>query len=141
MENNILNNTLRLFKNIDYERLMLYGEKFLENIKKQSVTGSKETTRMMLELYYVMMSDNTSRFNKLIIGAAFAYQFLPNDFFPKDEYGIFGSLDNLAVLYIAYKRVKKSVTPEITQKVNDTISNWSKSFNEFTILKPEEQRV
>lgn len=141
MENNFLDNIIRFFKNVDYDRLMLNGEKFLEMIKNQSVNGSKETTRMMLELYYVMMSEQTSKFNKMIIGAAFAYQFLPNDFLPKDEYGIFGAVDNIAALYIAYKRVKKCVTPEINQKVDDTIANWTKSVNEFTILKPEDQRV
>lgn len=120
---------------------MLNGEKFLELIKVQSVNSSKEVTRMMLELYFVMTSEKSSKFNKLIIGAAFAYQFLPNDFLPKDDYGIFGAFDNLAVLYIAYKRVKKCVTPEISQKVDETLANWAKSFNEFTILKPEDQRI
>lgn len=141
MDNAILNNVIRFFKNIDYDRLMHYGEKFLDLIKQQAVNGSQDATRMMLELYFVMMSDKTSKFNKMIIGAAFAYQFLPNDFLPKDEYGIFGAADNLAVLYIAYKRTKRCVTPEISQKVDDTLENWARSMNEFTILKPEDQRV
>lgn len=141
MENGIFNKLIKFFKNIDYERLMLNGEKFLGYIKQQSINGSKELTRMMLELYYVMMSDDTSKFNKLIIGAALAYQFLPNDFLSKDDYGIFGTADNAAALYIAYKRVKKCVTPEISQKVDDTIANWTKTIKDFTILNPEDQRV
>ncbi|MBQ0057480.1 MAG: DUF1232 domain-containing protein [Bacteroidales bacterium] len=141
MGNDIIDTISRFFKNVDYDRLMHNGENFLGMIKKYSVNGSRETTRVMLELYYVMMSEQTSKFNKMIIGAAFAYQFLPNDFLPKDEYGIFGAVDNIAALYIAYKRVKKCVTPEINQKVDDTIANWTKSINEFTILKPEDQRV
>lgn len=96
---------------------------------------------MMLELYYVMLSDKTSKFNKLIIAGAFAYQFLPNDFLPKGDYGILGYFDNLSILYIAYKRVKKSVTPEIEQKVENTINSWITSANNFTILKPEGERV
>ena len=96
---------------------------------------------MMLELYYVMLSDKTSKFNKLVIGAALAYQLLPNDLLPKEDYGLLGYLDNATALYLAYKRIKKSVTPEIKQKVDETLESWAKSMDEFTIMKPEEARV
>lgn len=131
----------RFFKNIDYDKILNDAESCFEYIKKQAVKGSKETTRMMLELYFVMMSDNTSKFNKLIIGAALAYQFLPNDFLPKEDYGALGYLDNATALYLAYKRIKKSVTPEIKQKVDNTLAEWAKSASEFTIMKPEDERV
>lgn len=131
----------RFFKNIDYDKIINNAELGLEYIKKQAAKGSIETTRMMLELYFVMMNDNTSRLNKMIIGAALAYQFLPNDFFPKEDYGALGYLDNAAALYLAYTRMKKSVTPEIKQKVDDTLAEWAKSASEFTILKPEDERV
>lgn len=52
-----------------------------------------------------------------------------------------GYLDNATALYLAYKRIKKSVTPEIKQKVDNTLTEWEKSASEFTILKPEEERV
>ena len=110
-------------------------------LKKQAIVGSKETTRTLLELYFVMMSDNTSKFNKFLIGAALAYQVMPNDFFPREDYGILGIFDNAAVIYFAYRRVKKSITPEIQKKVDETLANWAKSAEEFTIMKPEEQRV
>ena len=70
----------RFFKNIDYDIIINNAELGLEYIKKQATKGSIETTRMLLELYYVMMDDNSSKLNKLIIGSALAYQFLPNDF-------------------------------------------------------------
>lgn len=136
MENSIFDNIVRFFKNIDYDRLLLNADKFLEMIKKQSVTGTKEATRMMLELYYVMVSDKTSKFNKIIIAAALAYNFFPNEYFTKEDHGILGFLDNAAVLYFAYKQVKKCVTPEIQQKVDDTLQKWSG----FTIMKPKDQR-
>lgn len=131
----------RFFKNIDYDKIINNAELGLDYIKKQAVKGSKETTRMLLELYFVMMNDSTSKFNKLLIGSALTYQFLPNDFMPKEDYGVLGVLDNMALLYLAYKRVKKSVTPEIKQKVDETLAEWAKSASEFTIMKPEEERV
>ena len=138
---NPIHDIARFFKNIDYDRLLSNAGMGLEYIKKQAAKGSKETTRMMLELYYVMLSDKTSKFNKLVIGAALAYQLLPNDLLPKEDYGLLGYLDNATALYLAYKRIKKSVTPEIKKKVDETLESWAKSMDEFTIMKPEEARV
>lgn len=138
---NPIEDIARFFKNIDYDKLINNAGLGLEYIKKQAAKGGKETTRMMLELYFVMMSDKTSRFNKIIIGSALAYQLLPNDFMSKEDYGVLGILDNAALLLLAYKRVKKSVTPEIKQKVDETLAEWAKSASEFTIMKPEEERV
>lgn len=138
---NFIEDFVSFFKNIDYDKLINNVGLGLEYIKKQAAKGSKETTRMMLELYFVMMSDKTSRFNKIIIGSALAYQLLPNDFMSKEDYGVLGILDNAALLLLAYKRVKKSVTPEIKQKVDETLAEWAKSASEFTIMKPEEERV
>ena len=132
---------IKFLKNIDYQRIANNATSILEHIKQQALKGTKESTRMMLELYYVMLSDKTSKFNKLIIAGAFAYQFLPNDFLSKDDYGILGYFDNLSILYVACKRVKQCVTPEMEQKVENTINSWITSANNFTILKPEGERV
>lgn len=140
-ENNPITDIARFFKNIDYDKIIGTAELGLEYIKKQSAKGSKETTRMMLELYFVMMDENTSKAKKLLIGAALAYQFLPNDFLSREDYGILGYLDNAAALYYAYKRTKKSVTPEIARKVDETLANWTKTMDEFTIMKSEEERI
>ena len=138
---NPITDLARFFKNIDYDRLINNAKFVLDYIKKQAVSGSTETARIMLELYYVMMSDNVSKFRKMLIGAALAYQFLPNDFFSREDYGAVGYLDNAAVLYFAYKRIKGAVTPEIARKVDETLAGWAKSIDEFTIMKPEEERV
>ena len=141
MQDNPILNIARFFQNIDYEKIINNAGLILEYIKKQAIAGSKETTRTLLELYFVMMSDKTSKFNKFLIGAALAYQVMPNDFFPREDYGILGIFDNAAVIYFAYKRVKKSITPEIQNKVDETLANWAKSADEFTIMKPESERV
>lgn len=141
MEINPIKEIIRLFKNIDYQRITNNASIILAQIKRQAMVGTKETTKMMLELYYVMLSEKTSKFNKIVIGVAFAYQFLPNDFLSKEEYGILGYLDNATILYFAYKRVKKNVSPGISQKVEETMNSWLSSVENFTILKPESERI
>ena len=141
MQENPITELVKFFKNIDYDRIINNAGLLLEHIKKQAISGSKETTRIMLELYFVMINNQTSKFNKIIIGSALAYQLLPNDLLSREDYGILGYLDNAAALYLAYKHVKKSVTLEIKKEVDETLEEWAKSANEFTIMKPEEERV
>ena len=85
---NPISDIARFFQNIDYDKIIHNAGLILEYIKKQAIVGSKETTRTLLELYFVMMSDKTSKFYKFLIGAALAYQVMPNDFFPREDYGI-----------------------------------------------------
>ena len=63
-ETNPITEVAKFFKNIDYDKLINNAGLGLEYIKKQAAKGSKETTIMMLELYFVMMSEKTSKFNK-----------------------------------------------------------------------------
>ncbi len=95
-ENNPITDVARFFKNIDYDKIINNAGLGLDYIKKQASKVSKETTRMMLELYFVMMDEKTSKMKKMLIGAALAYQFLPNNFLPKEDYGVLGYLDNAA---------------------------------------------
>ena len=64
---NPLTDLTNFFKNVDYEKLLGYAGGGLEAIKNFAVTGSKETTRVMLELYFVMMSEQTSKFDKFLM--------------------------------------------------------------------------
>jgi len=72
----------------------------------------------------VMVDPSTPRTDKLLIGAAIAYQVMPKDLLPKSKFGLLGYFDNIAVLAFAYQKVKSAVTPEIEAKVNDTLRRW-----------------
>ena len=108
------------------EILKLFGgaENIWAAIQQNASKVGVEATRVMLELFYVLKSPNTSMINKTIIVVALGYQLLPEDAFPRDEYGWLGFLDNGAALALAYNRVKTSVTPEIEQQVNNVLINW-----------------
>ena len=99
-------------------------ENILTAIKNGAAKMGRATTKMMLELYYVLKSPATSTANKAIIVAALGYQLLPKDLLPRKKFGLLGFLDNGITLAMAYNRVKSSVTPEIEQQVNATLNNW-----------------
>lgn len=100
------------------------AEKLLDGIKRYAVKGGKETTKVMLELYFVMVAKETPSLDKILIGAALAYQTVPTDLLPRSKFGLLGFFDNAAALTYAYKKVKKAVTPEISQKVDATLEKW-----------------
>ena len=83
-----------------------------------------ESTKMMLELFYVLKSTETSIIDKTLIVTALGYQLLPEDALPRDKYGIFGLLDNVVTIGFAYNKIKSSVTPQIRSQVDNIISNW-----------------
>lgn len=108
------------------EILKMFGgaENLWAAIQENAAKVGIEATRVMLELFYVLKSPDTSMLNKSLIVAALGYQLLPEDAMPRDRFGLLGFLDNGVTLAFAYNRVKSSVTPEIEQQVNNILWNW-----------------
>ena len=99
-------------------------EQLWNYIKMYAAKGGREVTKTILELFYVMKSPNTGMIDKTLIGAALAYQLLPEDLVPRDRYGLLGFLDNGVTLAFAYNRVKTLVTPQIENQVSAMLDQW-----------------
>lgn len=100
------------------------ADKIWDAIMKYAAKGGREITKTILELFYVMKSPNTGMLDKTLIGAALAYQLLPEDLLLRDKFGILGFLDNDVTLAFAYNRVKKMVTPQIENQVENILNQW-----------------
>ena len=125
------------------EILKLFGgtENIWAAIQKNAKMLGVETTRVLLELFYVLKSPTTGMLDKTLIIAALGYQLLPEDVLPRDKYGWLGFIDNGAALALAYNRVKSSVTPEIEQQVNNILQSWfgESSMPQSSFVNTEEQ--
>lgn len=99
-------------------------EQLWNYIKIYAAKGGREVTKTILELFYVMKSPNTGMIDKTLIGAALAYQLLPEDLISRDKFGLLGFLDNGVTLAFAYNRVKKLVTPQIENQVKAMLDQW-----------------
>ena len=95
-----------------------------DNIWSTARTVGRETTKIALELFYVMMSPDTGMLDKVIIGAALGYQFLGEDMIDREEHPLLGFLDNGITLFVAYSRVQANITPEIEADVNALLDEW-----------------
>lgn len=108
------------------EILKLFGgaENIWVAIKNDASKVGIETTRVMLELFYILKSPETSMVNKTLIVTALGYQLLPKDVLPREKFGLLGFLDNVVTIGFAYSKVKSSVTPQIEQQVNNILYQW-----------------
>lgn len=100
------------------------GDQMWQYIQDFAAQSSREIARTVLELFYVMKSPDTGTIDKTLIGAALAYQLLPEDLLPRDRFGILGFLDNGITLTFAYNRVKSLVTPQIESQVSAILNQW-----------------
>lgn len=100
------------------------ADKIWQSIKDYAKKVGRAATKVLLELYYVMVDKNTSGTDKFLIGAALAYQVLPTDLLPKSRFGLLGFLDNVTALTYAYNKVKQAITPEIEAKVEEVLFKW-----------------
>lgn len=108
------------------EILRLFGgaENIWAAIQNNAGKVGVETTRVMLELFYVLKNPDTSIIDKTLIVTALGYQLLPEDVLPREKYGLLGFLDNFVTIGFAYSRVKSSVTPQIANQVNNILYQW-----------------
>jgi len=92
--------------------------------KKIAAEKGKDGLRIFLSLYCIMKSKEVPLKDKLIIGGALSYLFLPIDIFSIKRNKTLGWIDNIAAFYIAYKRAKKYVTPAIISEVDNILELW-----------------
>ena len=95
-----------------------------QNIKQNASKVGRGTTRIFLELYYVLKSPDTPIWDKTIIVSALSYQFLPKQILNREKHGLLGYADNLVTLMLAYNRVKRRVTPQIAMQVDKILNQW-----------------
>lgn len=73
--------------------------------------------RPMLQLFFVLKSDETPRSEKILIYSTLAYLVFPIDLISAKRLPVIGWIDEVVSLTVAYQKVKRYVTPEIENKV------------------------
>ena len=100
-----------------------------DRISNYARRAGRISTRPILLLYYVMISNDTPRNDKLLIFSTLAYIILPIDILNAKRLPIIGWIDEMASLSVTYQKVRKNITPEIEAKVEAVLDSW---FPEYT---------
>lgn len=98
--------------------------KLFENMKNMGKIVGRESIRPALCLYYVLKSPETPSTDKIIIVSALSYLILPVNLLSVKSFSILGWVDEIAAVMLAYKKVKKHITPEIESEVDNTLEKW-----------------
>ncbi len=96
-----------------WDKIVLYSKK-----------GGRVAARPVLKFYYAMQEGNLSAIEKALVYAAIIYIVVPRDFLPKSVLGWFGVIDDVGAAAFVYSKVKHNITPDIENKVEDTLNDW-----------------
>lgn len=99
-------------------------EKLLEKMRPWALKAGRVAAKPLLQFYFVLSDESTSTADRLMIYAAIAYTVLPTDLLPRAVYKLLGILDDgVAILYV-YRKIKDNITPEIGERVENTLNEW-----------------
>lgn len=102
-----------------------------ERISEYARKAGRVSTRPILLLYYVMMSNETPRNDKLLIFSTLAYIILPIDILNAKRLPVIGWIDEMASLSVIYQKVCKNITPEIETKVEAVLDSWFPEYSSY----------
>lgn len=93
-------------------------------LKPYAVKVGRVAAKPMLQFYYVMTDEDTSTLDRILVYAAILYTISPVSLVPSAVYKVLGILDEGAAMMFVYKRVKERITPDIDNKVEQTLNEW-----------------
>ena len=99
-------------------------QQLLDNLCVYATKIGRISTRPTVLLYYVMVSSDTPKSDKLLILSALSYLVLPIDLISAKRLPIIGWLDEVVSLTVAYQKVCRYITPEIEMKADSLLDKW-----------------
>jgi len=103
-----------------WDKIVLYSKRI-----------GRDATRPVLTFFYTMQDESLSSVDRALIYAAIIYTLVPRDFLPKSIFGWLGVIDDAGAMAFVYAKVKKSITPELKNRAEDTLSDW---FGQETVV-------
>lgn len=86
-------------------------------------------TRELLTLYYALSEGDLTPKERAFTYAAIAYVLIPNDLLSRKVFGLLGITDDATALVYAFRKIQKSITPEIRLKAVMKAEEWFASQN------------
>ena len=93
------------------------------------------TTRPVLLTYFVMIDDATPVNDKISLAASIAYVVLPIDLLSAKRFPIFGWLDEVVSLSVAYDKIQQHVTHEMERKADEILDKWFPEYTKYEIIE------
>lgn len=112
---------LKRLKNVDWQGK---ASSVSDKLKPYALKVGRVAARPLLTFYYVLNDEKTTTLDRVLVYAAIIYTISPVSLIPAAVYHLLGVLDEGAAVLFVYKKIKNNVTPEIRQKVEETLDEW-----------------
>ena len=100
-----------------------------DKLQEYAIKVGRISARPLLMLYFIMVSKDTPRSDKLMILSTLSYFVFPIDLISAKRLPVIGWIDEAFSLSVAYQKVSKNITPEIERKTDALLDKW---FPEYT---------
>lgn len=100
-----------------------------EKVQEYAMKVERISASPVLLLYFIMISKDTPKSDKLLILSTISYLVFPVDLISAKRLPIIGWIDEAFSLSVAYQKVCKNITPEIERKTDELLDKW---FPEYT---------
>ena len=100
-----------------------------EKLQEYATKVGRISARPLLLLYFITVSKDTPKSDKLMILSTISYLILPVDLISAKRLPIIGWIDEAFSLSVVYQKMSKNITPEIEHKTDTLLDKW---FPEYT---------
>ena len=100
-----------------------------EKVQEYAMKVGRISARPVLLLYFIMISKDTPKSDKLLILSTISYLVFAVDLISAKRLPFIGWIDEAFSLSVAYQKVCKNITPEIERKTDELLDKW---FPEYT---------
>lgn len=109
--------------------IIIDTEVFKDKLHEYAIKVGRISARPLLLLYFIMVSKDTPKSDKLMILSTISYLVFPVDLISAKRLPIIGWIDEAFSLSVVYQKVSKNITPEIERKTDALLDKW---FPEYT---------
>lgn len=95
-----------------------------EKLQEYAIKVGRISARPLLLLYFIMVSKDTPKSDKLMILSTLSYLVFPIDLISAKRLPVIGWIDEAFSLSVAYQKVSKNITPEIERKTDALLDKW-----------------
>ena len=110
-----------------------------DKLQEYAIKVGRISARPLLLLYFIMVSKDTPKSDKLMILSTLSYLVFSIDLISAKRLPVIGWIDEAFSLSVAYQKVSKNITPEIERKTDALLDKW---FPEYRSIRlKSKQRV
>lgn len=111
------------------------AEALWAKITEWSRKAGRAATRSVMLIWYVMLSKDTLKSDKVLILSAISYSVPPIDIISAKLLPIIGWIDEIVSITVAYQKVCRYITPEMQAKANRLLDRWFPEYTPYEMIE------